>query len=559
LNSETHWSHAPTPIAARVEAWLAGSEVGASETMRDDDRRIVARLAQRPGHDETALVVKRFRRRDDRRAAMGRVRRGVGLSAAEAEWRALGALHRAGVSVPEPLAMGRIARGDELVVMTALDGQPLIEALSQLRGKPRRRLLERVGEVVAEMHSAGYRHGDLHPGNVVVTPDGPRLIDFQRSRRRRGSAGLFADLGQLDFALARGGASRADRVRLRRAALSGRGGGSERADRRAGESAVAEASRRFALDHYRGRTRRCLMPGRRFRALRLGGASRELVGLRLASCPDDTVEELLREHRRAVSEGGDELLKEKGETRITIHPADGQRIVVKSFRAGGLRRAIADSFRGSGARRAWIGGHGLSIRGIGAAIPLAFAERRTFGLPTSSWVLLTAVGSDDLGDLAGEPRTGAAPPADDAPDPALPDSTRAPAAGLAWLGDALLSLVIALHSRGAIHRDLKAGNLRVARDGALAGLFLIDLEDVRFPRAIRDRERRRALIQLNASIRESALPAVERERVFARYCERLPFRDGRARERERILSGSLERRHVWRGGDCAERPPSTAD
>ena len=37
----------------------------------------------------------------------------------------------------------------------------------------------------------GLCHGDLHPGNVIMTADGPRLIDWTRSRR----AGAALDLG----------------------------------------------------------------------------------------------------------------------------------------------------------------------------------------------------------------------------------------------------------------------------------------------------------------------------------------------------------------------------
>lgn len=41
------------------------------------------------------------------------------------------------------------------------------------------RLSTGLTEVVERMHALGVTHGDLHPGNVVVGPDGPRVVDLE--------------------------------------------------------------------------------------------------------------------------------------------------------------------------------------------------------------------------------------------------------------------------------------------------------------------------------------------------------------------------------------------
>lgn len=45
-------------------------------------------------------------------------------------------------------------------------------------------MAEEVGALVARFHRAGIWHADLNAHNVLVTPDGLYLIDFDRGRLR---------------------------------------------------------------------------------------------------------------------------------------------------------------------------------------------------------------------------------------------------------------------------------------------------------------------------------------------------------------------------------------
>ena len=120
-----------------------------------------------------------------------------------------------------------------------------------------------------------------------------------------------------------------------------------------------------------------------------------------------------------------------------------------------------------------MGGNGLLARRIAAATPYAYLERRRLGIPTASVVVLEELGGQ----------------AADACD-----------ASPAELAAALARLAVSLHRRGVLHGDLKASHVHLLRRGKRLESRLLDLEGVRFPRRLPDRERMRALAQLNASL-----------------------------------------------------------
>ena len=247
-------------------------------------------------------------------------------------------------------------------------------------------------------------------------------------------------------------------------------------------------------------------------------------GLRLARLAPAALLEALEKHRRAT---GDAVLKRGTRSVVTAVRVCGQRFVVKEYRPAGLLRRVADALRGSPGRRAWLGGHGLQLRGIGAATPLAFLEQRRLGLPVASWVVL-----EDLQPLR---------PADElAADPG-----RAPE-----VAEALAGLAVDLHRARIVHGDLKASHVFLEWQGGRPVSRLCDLEGVRFKRRLSRSARLRALAELNASLPD-ALPAVHRRRAFQRYATALPFRGGRDRALQSIVRRSLERAHRWTGSDCS--------
>ncbi|MCG8587858.1 MAG: phosphotransferase [Proteobacteria bacterium] len=496
------------PLRAAVADWLDGKP--AAEVLRDTPRRRVVRL-QVGAND---VLVKHFR--SGSAPWPERAKRWWGRSPAEREWRVLCALEACDVPVPTPLGFARLANGDAVIVTAWCAGAPLRDELEQAAPQVRREALRALGRAVHALHRAGFAHGDLHLGNALAGPAGPVLIDFQRSRRALSSAARLRDLGMLDFSLARNG-TLSDRVRALRAAVSP--GAERRLSRRLWHN-VQAAHRAWATRHYRSRLRHASRPGRSAALVRVGATR----GLRLHSLAEADLDEALRGHR-AAPQGAAEVLENDARGRVTrVRTRSGFYVVKQASRPG--LRPLADAWRGSPARRAWRGGHGLAARGVRAAQPLAYLERRRLGVPLESWIVL-----EDLTDWL---------PADAASPQALPAAVLAPA---------LARLLRELHTRQAHHRDLKARNLRVSpRSGEVA---LLDLEDVSFPvRPLGDRARVRALAQLNASLPDGALDASLRRSAFHRYARALPFQADAERVLRDVVAQSRQRRHHWRGDTC---------
>jgi tRNA A-37 threonylcarbamoyl transferase component Bud32 len=501
------------------------------EVLHDNPRRRLIRLS-RPGGD---LMLKQFRVGSGRHPLRERLKIRLGRSPAEREWRNLVALHGAGVPVPAPLALGVLPSGDRLLAMSFVEGHPLVtvlgEATATLRGEAaanRRDLLERVGALVTRMHDAGYIHRDLHVGNLLWTGAGPLLLDLQHAGRRRSHSARNRDLGDLDYSLWRH-ASLADRVRLRAAAL----GVSPPFDTAAREAlrAVGGAASTRADRHGRSRTRRSLRPGRLYARLRLA----EGGGMRLREISEAEVRQALAAHREALASGDRRLIKRDDRSRISAVEVAGRRLVIKEVPFRGLARSFVDLARGSAGRRAWLGGHGLIARGVGAAHPLAFVESRRAGLVVGSAVLL-----EDLRSLQ------------DAREVATQGDSEA-------LRDALAGLVATLHRRRIDHGDLKSTHifLKEEKEGGRLLPHLIDLEGVRFPRHFGSKRRLRALAQLNASLPD-AFPNSARCRAFARYAAEHPFPGGNCRALERLVAMSLARRHRW-SGPAVHEPEAGVD
>lgn len=505
------WTRGDARLGQAIAAALA---TDAAERLAESPHRRVLRVAT----PTRVALVKHFRVGTSPHSGRERVKARIGRSAADREWRALTALHGIGMSVPEPLALGRSAAGDRLLAMAWIDDTPLLTALHAAAPHARRELLVRLGREIARLHAGGWAHGDLHPGNLQVCGGQVVFLDWQRARRRARAADRAHDLARLEHALAPF-VSRTDRVRLRAAAL-----GIERrfdaADRAALRAAGRAADRR-AAQFARRRMRRLLRPHGENARIRSG----DRRGLRLRSLEPELLHELLAAHEAALAASDERVLKDDHRARVTAHALRGRALVVKEAPWRGLGRALADVVRGSAASRAWRAGHGIALRRIGVALPQAWLEHRRAGVPVCSWVVL-----EDL-------------------RPAVP-AAFALEQGLApgIVLDTLVRLLIDLHRQGVDHGDLQGTHILLRSGPRGLEAQLIDLEAVRFRARLPEARRVQALAELNASLPDGFSDA-ERFRAWQRYTRALPWRRGERRALEQVVRASLARRHRWTGPD----------
>ena len=129
-------------------------------------------------------VVKLFRSRGTLTARLGGLA-GRDRSRAAREHDVLAALHARGLAVPRPLALARAEGGGWEVSMERIaDAVPLSEVFDGLHPWPSEpgRLAAQLGRLLADLHAAGVRHADLHPGNVLGGARRPVAIDFHTAR-----------------------------------------------------------------------------------------------------------------------------------------------------------------------------------------------------------------------------------------------------------------------------------------------------------------------------------------------------------------------------------------
>lgn len=109
-----------------------------------------------------------FRRLEERLKWLLRPARSVWV------WRMHRAMERAGLRVPCVVLAVRRRRGllwdEDLLVTEAVDGCGLGSLLRDTAdAAERRRLLTQVGRAVAELHNAGFLHGDLATNNLIIS------------------------------------------------------------------------------------------------------------------------------------------------------------------------------------------------------------------------------------------------------------------------------------------------------------------------------------------------------------------------------------------------------
>lgn len=487
-----------------------------------------------PLEDGLQVVVKRYRPRGRMRVLSMNVRGPQWIR----EWEAAHEIINRGIPTAVPLALGEkrhlIGATSGAVITSALMGSPsLLEAFSMpeldVPGPHRGSLPEVVGQFVSILHERGVLHRDLHGENILVTSRDGSIVLFLLDLHRL-TFSRKVSLTQRLWNMAQLLASLQGRISQREesAILMGylESSGLDLSPKEFGKR-VERLRERLTRRHEKSRSRRCLVESSSF------VVSRQQA-LKVRAKRDFTVErlpEILREARAVTEVSDPRALKLSPESRVTLSrlPSDGGELLlcVKEYPFRGLSHSLSHSLRSSRAKAFWKGWWGAKVRGIPVPEAYLMWEERRLGLLTGCGVIMEAVGR-----AAGLDRYVSnhfSPPLDSR---MLGLKRR--------LNSQMATLLAKLHSKGILHKDLKAGNIMV-EDG-LGGprLLLLDLDAMRFKRSICRRDMILNLAQLDASM-PSCVGRWDRLRFLVSYWRSSGKREGiRAVARE-VKSLSLKR------------------
>lgn len=136
------------------------------------------------------VYVKHVRRLKDRTRGLGawmsRVRWQLGPSRVFRVMRVIGRMEACGFAVPRLILAARRRRGsaaEELLITRACDGPSMVEAVGRAAGRAQREaVIAPVARDVARLHAAGFVHGDLLPGNLVLAGEAGRPVYLDNDR-----------------------------------------------------------------------------------------------------------------------------------------------------------------------------------------------------------------------------------------------------------------------------------------------------------------------------------------------------------------------------------------
>jgi tRNA A-37 threonylcarbamoyl transferase component Bud32 len=373
-------------------------------------------------------------------------------SQASLEWNLAVRLDALGIPIVRHLALGErwsaIGLRESILITEGFDGVPLDEA-GAYDG-------DNVLRFVAALHASGVLQGDLHPGNILVSPSSGelRLVDLHGTeiRFQLSTTECRTNIATLAASLALPVSEELQ--------------------------SMAAVIRRAQLA---ARSRRCLRHNREFGPVQIGGMLWRVRMPRMTQA----LERAMRDPDAFLS-GSTRILK-RGRSS-TVGCADG--LVLKRFNYKKGLNLFKDVFRGSKGRRAFRKAYHLELAGVATARILAMAERRVWGIPVTSFVIMEEIpGAVELS----ESSLGKAE--------AIGKTSR---------------LLAMLHDEGFCHRDLKATNILwdASRD-----IHLIDMEGLNYLGQVPMRQAASDLLRLERSAMAlSGFNPKDRWRFLRQYC-----------------------------------------
>ncbi|MCD6352837.1 MAG: hypothetical protein J7M06_01325 [Proteobacteria bacterium] len=155
-------------------------------------------------------------------------------------------------------------------------------------------------------------------------------------------------------------------------------------------------------------------------------------------------------------------------------------LIIKEYKAIGWSSKVKAMFRISRAKRAWVNAHNLLMRGISTPAPVAYGEKKRWGMVWESFFITEKVSESQASDLF------------------LKSPSKKSSLKKNFLVN-LARLVRWMHQTNICHGDLKASNILVASDGKNPRIFLVDMDGVKIRPTIGIKDIARDLSRMRAA------------------------------------------------------------
>jgi tRNA A-37 threonylcarbamoyl transferase component Bud32 len=442
-------------------------------------------------------------------------------SKALSEWKIMNNFLDRGIPVARPLAYGEKRKGgcllDSYLFTEALANAESLrdfydQSLAPYRSPDhrlkKRMVIRKLATLVSSMHAEGFFYRDLHAGNIlVVQSDEGTLdlypVDFHKvwHLRRIPDFMRIRDLAQLKNSLA---VSPADQLRFLKAyALD-----APRCFTHLRKSArrIEKKAEQLWRVHLKSRTKRCLMKSTEFEVKK--DTTQSMYYRKIYS--ENLLADVLRHYENPSSSERITVLKETPKEVVSLttvnHRGEQLKVMIKEARFLRLLNRLRYSIFKTRAKRYWIAARGLKVRGVTTPEAIACIEKRSFGLPRQTILLMEFV--DQAYELN---------------DYVLKRFSKTLSPQEVHMKDRFITecalRLRALHEKGIYHADLKSNNILVKEQSVDSWEFyFIDLDSVAFCRKLSFKERANNLAQINASVAD-CITLSDRLHFFKSYAQ----------------------------------------
>jgi len=363
--------------------------------------------------------------------------------------------------------------------------------------------LEALGALIMRMHSAGFRHPDLHSANMLVDSHGspPKLwlIDLHSATGPAAvsSRGRMADLAKMIFSL-RGFLEESRLLEILTAYEPHAG----EAEARAMLSKLLAAADSLEKRRVKSRAKRCLKTSGRFVVEKV----RENKLYRRREFGADAVLDMINRHDEILARAGTGIIKESSKSALSMFSLPDGKVYVKEFENAGVIRLLETLFYTHRGKRAWKAGHMLLWLGVPCAKFIALVEQRRLGVLHKSYLVMKEIPEAsrlNVHLLRNYFRMNGG-------------LTPEEAAGKRELIRAGAQALREFHSKKIYHKDLSAKNLLVGRrDDGRPRFYCVDTDSIQFPLRLSLRRRIKNLAQLNGL--PACVTTADRIRFYKEY------------------------------------------